>query len=202
MPNTNPNTVPPVTHAEDARRARRAMGAVFFVPFGAAWLALGESRILAAPKIAYAVIATVAVFLLWLTISVRKQALRKAGPLPAPTEDDRRTKKWFHAVNAGQWILIAVLGIVLLNVGLGAWVIPLAMFIIGAHFLALARLFFVASHYVTGTALMALACLYPFATAAGPASGVGPVLAGLILWASAGYALRPAGKRTVRRMST
>jgi hypothetical protein len=170
------------------------------VLFGAAWLAFGAYRVLAAPEVAYAAIAVVTIFLLWLTSNMRKKALLKAGPPPEPTADDRRRDKWFHWVNAGQWILILVLSNVLANVGLGGWVVPLAMFIIGAHFLPLASIFAAKSHYATGAALMALACLYPFVAAGGPTSGVGPVLAGFILWASAGYALRPTGNVTPSEM--
>jgi len=40
-------------------------------------------------------------------------------------------------------------------------------------------------HYITGLALIMLAVVYPFVAVGGPASAVGPLGAGLILWLSA-----------------
>lgn len=176
---------------EPSRRARRATGALFFVPFGAAWLALGVTRLFAAPLFAYIAIAAVCLPLWWRVLRVRSAALLQAGPPPEPTAGDRRRDRWFHVVNAAQWVLILLVGNVLANVGLGPWVVPAAMLIIGAHFFPLARLFGTRAHWVTGAALVLLACVYPNVAPGGPASGVGPLLAGLVLWASALDAIRP-----------
>ena len=63
------------------------------------------------------------------------------------------------------------------------------MFIIGLHFLPLARLFRNPPHYVTGSALILLATTYPFVASGGPSSPAGALVAGLILWASALWAV-------------
>jgi hypothetical protein len=106
-----------------------------------------------------------------------------------PTAASRRQDRWFHAINAGQWIVILIAGNVLANIGLSAWVIPAVMFIVGLHFVPLARLFGNPKHFVTGGALMLLAAAYPFAAPAGPSDPSGALGAGLILWASALWAV-------------
>ena len=86
------------------------------------------------------------------------------------TAQKARRERWFHIMNGGQWV------------------VPAAMFVIGLHFIPLARLFSNPAHYVTCGALMAVAAGYPFM--AGPASAVGALLAGLVLWGSAVWAIR------------
>jgi hypothetical protein len=85
----------------------------------------------------------------------------------------------------GQWLVILVAGNVLANTGLGAWVLPMAMAVIGIHFFPLARLFRTPSRYVTGATLIAVAVAYPFIAVQGPADPIGCLLAGVVLWASA-----------------
>ena len=174
----------------NTQRANRAIGAMFFIPFGAAWLGLGASELVSSPVTVYALIGVFAIIFFLVALRVRRRALERAGP-PAPqTADDKRKDRWFHIINAGQWVVILVTGNVLANIGLRDWILPMVMFVIGLHFLPLARLFGAASHYLTGFALIAVACIYPFIVAGGPTSGWGPVLAGLILWDSAAWALR------------
>jgi hypothetical protein len=62
--------------------------------------------------------------------------------------------------------------------------------VVGLHFLPLARLFRYRPHLLTGLALIALAILAPLATGR-PDNAWGPLGAGLILWASAAWALSP-----------
>jgi hypothetical protein len=62
------------------------------------------------------------------------------------------------------------------------------MFIVGFHFLPLARLFQNPAHYATGGALMLSAASYPFLFA-GPTDTLGALLAGSILWLSALWAV-------------
>jgi hypothetical protein len=59
------------------------------------------------------------------------------------------------------------------------------MLIVGVHFFPLAKLFRYDAHYITGSALVALASSYPFFAAGGPTSAVGPIGAAVILWVSA-----------------
>ena len=48
-------------------------------------------------------------------------------------------------------------------------------------------------YYATGLSLMFLAAVYPFFAGQGPKSPVGPLCAGLILWATAAVALAANG---------
>ena len=177
-------------HSPDAVRGGRAFGALFFAVFGGGWLALWAWRAFASPlpvDAAIAVLTAILATIAWRIYRANAVAMR-AG---AETQQGRRQSRVFNLVNAGQWVVIVVLGNVLANTGLADWVIPMAIFVIGLHFLPLARLFANPPHYVTGAALMTLAAGYPFAARAGAADPVGCLGAGLVLWASAGWALRP-----------
>ena len=109
----------------------------------------------------------------------------------AATPSSRRRSRLFNWINAAQWAVILIAGNVLANMGLADWIIPTAIFVIGVHFLPLARLFANPPHYVTGSALVVLAVVYPLTAPMGAADPLGCLGAGLILWASAAWALRP-----------
>jgi hypothetical protein len=66
-----------------------------------------------------------------------------------------------------------------------------AILVVGLHFLPLARLFAYPPHFVTGASLVALALAYPLLAPSGPRSGLAPLGAGMILWCSAAWAIRP-----------
>ena len=170
-----------------ARRGR-AIGAMFFAIFGAAWLALWNYRAAPMRLAAYASIVLLAVLLF---LFARSRYLRYAAALPAPPDspDQRKRERWFHIVNAGQWLLILVVGNVLVNIGHADWVLPAVVLIVGLHFLPLARLFEYRAHYVTAGALMLAALLLPRLSPLGPADPVVCLAAGLILWASALWGL-------------
>jgi hypothetical protein len=57
--------------------------------------------------------------------------------------------------------------------------------VVGLHFLPLAAVMRYRPHYASGLALLLLAVVFPFVANGGPRSGLGPLGAGLILWASA-----------------
>lgn len=176
---------PPVAVAS---QAGRAMGAMFFCVFGGAWLALWAHGAFAAPLVAYALIgvATLVFFSIVLGVYRAHAPALKAEP---ESQAKRRRSRGFHLVNAGQWLLIVVVANVLANIGLVPWIIPAVIFIIGAHFLPLAKLFEDPPHYVTGLAMMLLATVYPWMAAAGACSPTGCLGAGIILWSSAAWAI-------------
>ena len=84
-----------------------------------------------------------------------------------------------------------MVGNVLANIGLSGRVLPAAMFLIGLHFLPPARLFSNRANYAAGGALIAPAIAYPLLAPAGPQSPSGCFGAGIILRASAVWAVRP-----------
>ena len=177
----------PDSSQPDSIRASRAIGAMFYGTFGGAWVGYWAWNSFAAREIAVGLVAAVTLGLLAMVYrryNEHKLALERE---PRTAEKERRDR-WFHIINGGQWVVILVVMNVLRNVGMAEWVIPSAMFVIGLHFIPLARLFSNPAHYVTGGALMAVAAGYPFL--AGPASAVGALLAGLVLWGSAAWAIR------------
>ena len=93
---------------------------------------------------------------------------------------------WLHPTLLGQ----ADPNLALLPTWLGAWFIPMVIAVVGLHFLPLARLFRYPPHQLTGGALIALAILAPLASGR-PDNAWGPLGTGLILWASAAWALSP-----------
>lgn len=174
--------------APEVQRARRATGAMFFSVFGGAWLA-GWAYSSHAPLLAFILIAAIALALLGTAVSIyrRHAAALKAEP---ETPERRRAERIFHLVNGGQWVVMIVLGNVLANIGLGMWTIPMIVFVVGLHFLPIAYVFRHPVHYVTGAALCTFAAIYPLVAPAGPVDPVGFMGAGLILWASAAWALK------------
>jgi hypothetical protein len=176
------------TGAMGATRARRATGAMFFAVFGGVWLegwAIGSARPLALDV----VIGLLALMLTWAAYATYRRHAAELAALPA-TPERKRIVPMFNFINFGQWIVIAILAALLNGNGLGNWVFPMAIFVVGLHFIPLARLFSNPPHYVTGAAMMALAAIYPFVAAGGPGDAVGLLGTGLILWASAGWAIR------------
>jgi hypothetical protein len=171
----------------DARLGNRGTGAMFFSVFGAVWL-FGWASGVHAGAGWFAAIVIVAAIL----FAVALQRYRRDAPEAARFKDSperRRAGRVFNIVNSAQWIAIVGLGLVLGNTGHGAWIIPMAIGIVGLHFYPLAVVFRNPTHYFTGSAMVALAIGYPLL--AGPRSPVGFLGAGLILWLSAAWALRP-----------
>ena len=161
---------PPISAVTpDPVRASRAIGAFFLGAFGGVWVALWAwdsfRRRAAALFIVAAVTSCLLVF-----IHRRYRQYRAALEQERMSAAKQRQNRWFHVINAGQWIVMPVLGNVLANVGLSDWVIPAAMFIVGLHFLPLARLFSKPSHVMTGGPLILLSGSYPFVAASGASS--------------------------------
>ncbi|MFN8177801.1 MAG: hypothetical protein U0167_07735 [bacterium] len=170
------------------QRARRAIGAMFFAVFGGAWLTLGVVR--AAPRNVLALTLIVVGSAMIFSIALRSYREFQGALATEPdSPEKRRASRWFNIINAGQWLAILIVGNVLANMGLSAWVIPSAIFIVGLHLLPLAGILSNPSHYVTGSALMLLAAGYPRLSSAGPDDPVGCLGAGLILWGSALWAV-------------
>lgn len=166
-----------------ATLAGRAVGAMFFAGFGGMWLAYGCWQALPGRPAGVAGIILIAATLLALAY---RQYLQHREALAAleGTPEQRRRSRMFNLVNAAQWVLIFVLANVLGHLHLQAWVLPAALFVVGLHFLPLARVFGYRAHYLTGAAMMLLAVGFPLLAPAGPLDPIGPMGAGLILWAA------------------
>ena len=166
-----------VMAATDPRLAlrARAIGAMIFATFGTAWMALWNFRAARDRVWVYLLVAVLGA-LLFLSARRCYRRCELANAREADTPERRRRERWFHIINAAQWLLILIVANVLLNIGEGARVLPAVVLIIGLHFLPLGRLFDYRGHYLTGCALMAAALL---------SDPIVCLAAGLILWASA-----------------
>ena len=177
-----------------ARRGR-GIGTMFLGFFGGWWMAIGLTALYRPTLPVFAAIAAVG-----LTLMIAGWRRSRSGEL-ASVDSVRDTQvaahigRVFRNVNIGQWLLIVALLVVLNVVHQVEWISPGIMLIVGAHFFPLAKLFNSPLHYVTGTALVALSCTYPFLTADGPSSPVGPIAAGIILWSAAVFMLADRPRR-------
>lgn len=181
------------TISPDATRARRAIGAMFFSVFGALWLAGWAINSRASP-VTGIVIGVLALVLIALACATYRQHA-PALAVALPSAQGVRAKRVFNLVNAGQWLLIAVLAMGLNRLGLAIWVIPMIIIVIGLHFLPLAYVFAYRPHYLTGAAFLLLGVAYPQLAPRGPLDPAGFLGAGLILWASAMWAIKGTNQR-------
>jgi hypothetical protein len=161
---------------------------MFFACFGAAWLIFGSIRSGHGNPLLITVIAICAATIFALAFR-RYKANSTARNGEADSTIAKRRSRWFNIINAGQWVLIIITGNVLSILHLAGWVIPAIIFIVGLHFLPLARLFSYVPHYVTGAVFILIAILYPLLAPTGPRSSIGCISAGVVLWLSALYAL-------------
>ena len=176
-----------MTKAVETQR-NQARAAMFLVGFGTLWL-LSWRRLLhgggVATSAAILIVGAVLGGLCW-----RRWRRAAASPDEVEPANGRRRRQVFRLVNVAQWGGIALLMWWMPRHGYGQWMVPVVMLMVGLHFLPLGALFAYRAHYVTGAVLVLWAMAYPFALN-GPLAPAGCLVAGLILWFSAGYALRP-----------
>jgi hypothetical protein len=174
---------------QSAAKASRAIGAMFLSLFGGAWMILWS---LEAYDVNWPVIAAVSAVSIGLFLFAWQQfQLNKvAHAAEADSSESKKAGRIFNIINATQWILIFIVAMSLSKLGRPAWIIPAIIFIVGVHFIPLAIGFKVPRHHITGAALILLAVVYPLSAPHGPASPIGCLGAGIILWLSAGAALR------------
>jgi hypothetical protein len=173
-----------------ARRGSRAIGALFFAFFGAAWLLVADQLAHGESWILIALVLAASLLLALASVTILHRNLGAMHAL-SQTPDSLRMRRRFRTINITQWIAIMAAVVLLLYVKLDLWIVPAVMLIVGLHFLPLARVFRDRAHYVTGAVLVATALLYPIASPAGPASPLGSLIAGLTLWSAALWSLRP-----------
>ncbi len=182
---------------ESGRRAvvalGRCIGARLFAVFGGCWLLLACSYggRLHLPEVA-AVVATV-VLLVVAAGRLRSRAkvlTQDVGRTPADRVDDQI----FGVINAVTWVGVFLLFVVLPRLHLDNYVFPAFVGLVGAHFLPMTGRYRHRANLVTGSTLLlwAVGC-----TVALRGDGVRLAVwvtagAGVVLWASAGWALRTA----------
>ena len=168
----------------------RAFGAMIFTFMGALWIAAWCQLALGTNYPVFGLILLVALVIITMAYHRYRQHLPLSTQL-AETPERKKMMRQFNLINAAQWVAILISVNVLNNIGLSAWTIPAVILIVGLHFLPLARIFKNPPHYLTGSAMIVLAVSYPFLLPGGGNNPLGCLLTGLILWASAIWAIAP-----------
>jgi hypothetical protein len=164
-----------------------ALGGVFLSLFGALWLAGASIRYLGTSPAALAAIAVGAAAIAAWGLALFR---RRRPAYGADAAARKRLARAFMVVNAVQWSLIGFLILALNVTGHVAWIVPGVIFIVGVHFVPLARLFRYRGYDATAAALVLVAVL-DFVAGAGDRAVAPSLLAtGAILWISAIVLLR------------
>ncbi|MBC3883781.1 DUF7010 family protein [Undibacterium griseum] len=173
---------------QSASRAGAAVGAMIFSVFGSGWLLFWAARSFTQAAVQWALIGGLGLAL-FITAFRQYRRNREAHAAVVETPESKKGKRIFNIVNIGQGLAIFLALNIVNNIGHPEWFVPVFIFIVGAHFIPLAKVFHNKRHTVTGVAMMVLALTYPRLAQGGAADPVGCLGAGLILWASALSAL-------------
>lgn len=173
---------------QSASRAGAAIGAMVFSVFGSGWLLFWAARSAAQAVLLWALIGGVGLALFF-TAFRQYRRNREAHAAVAETPDSKKGKRIYNIVNIVQGVAIFLALNIANNIGHPEWFVPAFIFIVGAHFIPLAKVFHTHRHTMTAVAMMVWALAYPQLVQAGAADPVGCLGAGLILWASAVSAL-------------
>lgn len=186
---------------EASIKVGRAFGAMIFTFMGAIWIAAGCQLALGANYLVFGLILLIALIIIAMAYRRYRQHLPLSTQL-AETPERKKMMRQFNLINAAQWVAILVSVNVLNNIGLSAWTIPAVILIVGLHFLPLARVFNNPPHYLTGSAMIALALSYPFLLPGGGDNPLGCLLTGLILWISAIWAITPTARLSASTLTS
>ena len=165
----------------------RAQGCFFLSIFGAAWLVTGHMLSGTVKMPVLAVIATVAVAMLAYALTIIRQNKPTAGDVDL--EKKKAVKNTFLRINLIQWGIIIAALFTLNAINRVEWMIPLTLLVVGLHFLPLVKLFNSPEYIFTGALLVIVALTYPWLDTRGSLTPIGPLLAGLTLWATTVYRL-------------
>lgn len=165
----------------------RRRGAIILGLFALVWAAAGASGLTASPSartITYIVAAVLTVTAV--VAGMRVNAYRK------PQARRELPARWLRNVgfiNIGQFVAIVAAIAILVAVGQPAWVPPVVAFIVGIHFVPLARQFGQPQYRWTGALLIVLGIGGVVLLVAGPGAGLSRTVVGLgvavVLWSSA-----------------
>ena len=158
-----------------------ALGGVALALFGAMWLAGASGAYLGGWPALAGVAAGALAIAAWALATFRARRRAYGG---APDDGaGTRLRKGFMLINAVQWSLIG-LAIPLLNaVGHGDWIRPVVIFVVGVHFVPLARMLDYRGYYWTTLGLVLVAGCDVMLK--GGHAGLALAATGVVLWASA-----------------
>ena len=170
-----------------AAKANNAIGAFFLSVFGAVWLALWCLNTPGMGSGALFIIVVVSVALLALAVRLYR-GNGAAYVTYQKSADGKRSSIVLGVVNALQWVFIFLLAAVLPKAN-AHWFIPGVIFIVGVHFVPLALALRYRPYLYAAAALLLLAASGPWLSSVSPASPLGALGAGVILWLTALYQL-------------
>lgn len=181
-----------------------SIGNLFLGVFGMVWIVIGLVSVrpmnlpgitLSTEKGSLLVLALLGSCLAIL-IAASIYVMRRTHGLLDHSEENRargkRINRWFGLINLVQWALIVAAVFGLGRLGLGEWIVPAIMLVVGIHFFPLAWLFENRMHYVTGLAIVAWAIVYPILFSVARGNWIGSVGMGVILWIGAACMCRQA----------
>lgn len=178
----------------DARRAvSRCYGALFFAFFGGVWMllaayAFGRLSIGGACEVAIVVV-------LFSIAAIRLQRRgREAGENAFPAEEQGRNDRMFGIVNAVTWIAVFLMFQIVPRIGYPDLAVPAFALIVGLHFFPMPPLYRHRANLVTGACICLWAILCPMLFHGDIRSAFVAAGTGLILWASAAWALKTASQ--------
>ena len=180
------------------RALGRCWGALFFSVFGACWLLLSAFAFGVVKPLPLVTVAVSFLLIFRFILTIQNRAKKVTlGPEDGMRKRDHRV---FGVVNLGQWSAIFLIFAFFPRLGLTNLVFPTALFVIGAHFFFMPPSYRHTSNYVTGAALCIWAVVCPLFIKGDPMSRTDPrtgelaLGAGIVLWVSAGWALRSASR--------
>jgi hypothetical protein len=180
-------------NAEAARAVGRCYGALFFTFFGAAWLVFAFyafGTLNGVEMVAIAGAMTLLVSRAMRLIRRGKDAAKNAFP----EEEQKRNDRIFGIVNAVTWVSVFLVFQVFPRLGLGEFMFPTVVLIVGLHFFPMPPLYRHRANLVTGAAMVAWAILCPLLFHGDSMIGFVAAGAGVALWISAVWALKTASR--------
>ena len=150
-----------ITFYERRRNLGLAGGCLWLIVVGTvfiAWSLLTVRSSLATSLLA--AISSFVVVLMLFGVAMIRGVLQLPFLPAASTPEGRRMMRQFGMIVAAEGLAIAAMSIICVDAHHWRFIVPLALVIVGLHFLPLARLFAVPRYYVTG----ALFCAIPIVT--------------------------------------
>jgi hypothetical protein len=166
-----------------------ALGGIFLSVFGALWLS-GASFSYSGVNLPMLSIIVVGSLLIcaWALTTFRSRGLAFTGA--SDSAAGKRIRKGLILVNVIQWSSIGMAVLLLNLTGHVAWILPCVIFVVGIHFVPLAKLFRYRGYYLTAAALVLVALLYLFFGSERDSVALSLLATGATLWVSAIVLLR------------
>lgn len=180
-------------NADAARAVGRCWGALFFSVFGGAWFLLAAYAFGRLGKLNAGLIAAAIVVFVIQAMRLQRRG-KDAGNDAFPEEQRRRDDRMFGIVNAVTWIAVFLVFQILPRLGHADLAIPAVVLIVGLHFFPMPPLYRHRANLVTGACLVICAVVCPLVFHGDAMIGYAAAGAGLVLWASAAWALKTASR--------